>query len=158
MKIIGIDPAFRKNGFCAAIMNLDNLEVEFKIFKNSYIDFIFWLFEIKNNEDCNENLIFAVENSNLQKKCWNKNPISVGKNQAISQITSDIIKVLFNKSKLYEFSPLNKGNKIINEKVFKQLSINWKLINYKGLKTEQDKRDAFKICILTLNISDKLCY
>ena len=97
---VGIDPAFRKKGFAMCIIDTEHT-AKFKIF-NSFLDFVTWSLH-----DRPENAIWMVENSNLQTKCWQKNAMSVGKNQAASQYTVDFLKALG--CEVYEISPLQKG-------------------------------------------------
>ena len=146
MLIIGIDPAFRKNGFAMSIMDTNTKFVEFKIFKNGYVDFVKWLMFARP-----DTALFIIENSNLIKKSWQKNSISVGKNQAISQITVDILRVFYDNENVIEISPVEKGKKIESLKEFDLYAKCWVLSNYKNLVCEQDKRDAFKLCLIAYN-------
>jgi hypothetical protein len=154
MKIIGIDPALRQNGFAVCTIDIDCNCMYFNI--TDFIDFIIDL----DNKNPSE-YIFAVENSNLQNLTFdmrgNKNVIArksrnVGMNQAVSQLTCEFLKR--KGYKVLELSPAQKGKKWSVEdfddivKTKKYASI----LNYKGLKTEQDKRDAYKIALLCQNI------
>jgi hypothetical protein len=144
---IGVDPAFRKKGFCICIIECDTIDfITFEYFA----DFIIWLLHNKGNR-----LIFAVENSNLQNlsfdmsgnsKVISRKSRNVGTNQAVSQIAVDLIKRF--DFPCTEYSPKAKGKKI-NDKEFiilaKKLGI-VEINNYKGNITEQDKRDAFILC------------
>jgi len=147
---IGIDPAFRENGFCACIIDEDDT-ANFIVFVNTY-DFICWLL------DAPQNGVWCVENSNLQDETFDmtgskhvvaKKSRSVGKNMAISQLTVDILRRTFGTSNVLEVSPKQKGRKIEDNVIFlalaKQEKI--KLLNYKGNKNEQDKRDAFVLAL-----------
>ena len=148
--IIGIDPAFRIKGFSIAIIDYTDRTVNFKTFKNGFIDFSSWLLH-----DSPDSAVICIENSNLTnatfyshrckktkklltswqaKKNPNAQPLSknelskmsrdVGKNQAISQITYDICKV-FDKFDTYQISPKEKGAK-------------WNTLHFKGvLKAER---------------------
>lgn len=147
MLIIGIDPAFRKNGFAAAIMDTEEKTVRFIIFKNGYNDFMSWILWERPDE-----AYFIVENSNLQSICWQKNAMAVGKNQAISQITVDVLRTFYGEKFVIELSPLEKGKKITNLSIFSKYTKGYVLSNYKGLVSEQDKRDAFKLAFLGINI------
>jgi hypothetical protein len=147
MVVIGIDPAIRKNGFALCFYDTINKTVDFEIM--DFIDFIIYIMD-------NDTLIykFCVENSNLQNLSFdmkgNKGVLArksrnVGMNQAVSQLTCDLLKR--RGFEVVEISPKQKGAKLEHE-TFKALTMNMKVANYKGLKGEQDKRDAFKIALL----------
>lgn len=148
---IGIDPAFRRAGFAIAIED-SSRELNFKVFKNGFEDFFFFMLH-----DAPPNCFVGVENSNLQNVTFNpkagpKQHRSVGKNMAVSQMTVDFCRTLLGEDRVFEFSPKEKGAKIINIKFFSSLlqSQKYKRVdNYKGNKTEQDKRDAWAILQLT---------
>jgi hypothetical protein len=148
---IGIDPAFRKKGFCMCI--IDGQIIDFITYEY-FADFIIW---IANNKE--RDIIFSVENSNLQnitfdmtgsKKVTARKSRNVGTNQAVSQITVDIIEK-FGYS-CAQYSPMAKGRKI-TDKEFRFFANNLgvtQIKNYKGNITEQDKRDAFMLCFKTM--------
>lgn len=146
--LIGIDPAFRKSGFCVCVISPDKT-VKFEVFKNGFIDFIKWL------EFLTEDVIVAVENSNLQNVTFDtkgtpavqrRKSRNAGANMAISQCTYDLCVHRFGAQKVIEISPLMKGVKW-SEKTFSRtvLSENHELINYG--KGSQDKRDAYKLAL-----------
>jgi hypothetical protein len=104
---------------------------------------------------------FCIENSNLTNATFdmrgNKNIIAkvsrdAGKNQAISQITTDYCRLLFPDA-VTEVSPLQKGAKIDNDVIFRAIAKDARitLTNYKGQVGEQDKRDAFMLALKILN-------
>ena len=146
MIYIGIDPAFRKDGFCMAIIDTSDMTIRFKTFKNGFLDFCSWFLY-----DSPDKAIICVENSNLQNETFdmtgNKNIVarksrSVGKNQAISQCTVDLCKTKF---KVIDCSPKQKGSK-------------WSALQYKSAMqrekiilpkstSNQDERDAAKLAI-----------
>jgi hypothetical protein len=147
MIIIGIDPAIRKNGFALCFYDTENKSVDFLIM--DFVDFILY-------SECLHisSYKFAVENSNLQNLSFdmkgNKGILArksrnVGMNQAVSQLTCDLLKR--RGFEVVEISPKQKGVKLEHE-TFKALTMNITVNNYKGLKGEQDKRDAFKIALL----------
>ena len=147
MVVIGIDPAIRKNGFALCFYDTINKTIYFKIM--DFIDFIFYVMDRDTYS-----YKFAVENSNLQNLSFdmtgNKNVLArksrnVGMNQAVSQLTCDLLKR--RGFEVVEISPKQKGAKLEHE-TFKALTMNMTVANYKGLKGEQDKRDAFKIALL----------
>lgn len=147
MVVIGIDPAIRKNGFALCFYDTENESVDFLIM--DFIDFILY------NEGLHiSSYVFCIENSNLQNLSFdikgNKGVLArksrnVGMNQAVSQLTCDLLKR--RGFEVVEISPKQKGAKLEHE-TFKALTMNMTVANYKGLKGEQDKRDAFKIALL----------
>jgi len=153
--IIGIDPAFRQSGFAICILDLTENTANFKVFENGFIDFFFWVLY-----ECPADCFWSLENSNLQPNTlfgydrMSKNEvksrgISVGKNMATSQIVSDFLGAKFGRKNVKDFSPREKGEKIESAR-FTAYASAYKLYNYKGLKGEQDKRDAFKIANLAI--------
>lgn len=138
--IIGVDPAFRQKGFTIAIVDEEN-EIAFKAFKNGFYDFLGWLIN-----DCPDNAIFGIENSNLQKAVFKKGTgVSVGKNQAASQYTVDACKLIYPKT-TFEWSPKQKGRKMNHIEIVGMCKGNrWVLPKN---KTNQDERDALKMASL----------
>lgn len=138
--IVGIDPAFRQKGFTIAIVD-ENREIAFKTFKNGFYDFVGWLMN-----DCPDNAIFGIENSNLQKAVFKKGTgVSVGKNQAASQYTVDACRLFYPKT-TYEWSPKDKGKKLSHMEILGLCNQNrWKLPKK---TTNQDERDALKMADL----------
>lgn len=143
---IGIDPAFRKKGFCVCIIDEDR-EVNFITFK-SFLDFLDWL------PDAPDNAIVTVENSNLQNKTFdmsgNKATVArksrnVGCNQAASQYTVDACIKRWGKERVRGISPAQKGRKW-TEPTFKLIAQQEKVkcFNRKGT---QDERDAFQLAV-----------
>jgi hypothetical protein len=149
MVVIGIDPAIRKNGFALCFYDTINKTIDFEI-----MDFIDFILFSEDAMEATDNFAFCVENSNLQNLSFdmtgNKNVLArksrnVGMNQAVSQLTCDLLKR--RGFEVVEISPKQKGAKLEHE-TFKALTMNMTVNNYKGLKGEQDKRDAFKIALL----------
>lgn len=143
---VGIDPAFRKNGYTIAIVD-EEKTVSFKKFKNGFRDFLGWLMH-----DCpSENVVFGIENSNLQDKVWQKGisgAVSVGKNQAASQYTVDAC-MEFHPRSTYEFSPKEKGAKPSRRIMeLRCRQVGW--IMPKG-KVSQDGLDALQCTYLAYN-------
>ncbi len=146
---IGADPSFRKGGFWVCVLDRDIGKAEFV--------------EMKDLEEFRDLLIehqprhVIVENSNLQNHTFDltggalvaaKKSRDVGKNMAISQCAANIARK-FTELKP-DISPRQKGAKIENEKVFQGVvrSQGLTLINYKGLKGEQDKRDSLVLGLI----------
>lgn len=148
---IGIDPAFRTNGFAISVIDQSDNTVYFKVFKNGFLDFVSWFLH-----DSPDVAILCVENSNLQNKTFsyykgNKAELehisrSVGKNQAISQCVVDLAST---KYKVIDCSPKQKGKK-------------WNAAEYKSAMnreghittkktSNQDERDAYKLALMALH-------
>ena len=124
-----------------AICSIEGKDVYFKTFK-SYLEFLGWVL----NGDAPENGKWGVENSNMQNTTFDmsgsKEKIAsksrnVGKNQAVSQLTVDLLKVKFGAKNVFSISPKQKGRKL-GEREFKAVS---------GITigTSQDERDAWLI-------------
>jgi len=148
---IGIDPAFRNNGFAISVIDKSDNTVYFKVFKNGFLDFVSWFLH-----DSPDLAIICVENSNLQNKTFSyykgnaqqmaKISRSVGKNQAISQCVVDLVST---KYKVIDCSPKQKGGK-------------WNAAQYKNAmlreghtttkrSSNQDERDAYKLALIAMN-------
>ena len=163
MILIGIDPAFRDSGFTICVIQ-DNI-VSFHTIK-TFIQFLEWV--NSNTHFIQDHHIIVVENSNLQNLTFNMNGSklivaklsrNVGANQAISQLVVDYLE--YSHFNVVGISPKDKGKKLnhsevelvmINEKH----SVNpEKKHTYKGLITEQDKRDAYKLALIGKKIYSK---
>jgi hypothetical protein len=169
MKIrIGIDPAFRKNGFGICIID-EAGEVGFKKVR-SFLDFLFWLM----TDAPVENVLCVVENSNLQdvlfythraksgalltysqaKKAYGARPLTdgektkaamgVGKNMAISQCVYEACVWKWGKEAVRGLSPREKGAK---------WSLPYAQAIGRGMglklpgKVSQDDLDAFQLAV-----------
>lgn len=144
---MGVDPAFRKNGFWCAVIQRPENTVEFFECKNLGV-FTKLVIDIFPHH-------ILVENSNLQKLQFNPNASNkerqnVGMNMAVSQISVDIVTEILKPELPVEISPKKKGAKIADLNLFQAwLKANTLTAeNYKGNKTEQDKRDAAKLAII----------
>jgi len=158
MILIGIDPSFRIKGMAVCIINGPLNEVKFEILNKfqDFLHFVNFLHHKYNKQD----IFITVENSNLQKTTFDttgsklvvaRKSRNVGMNMAISQIIVETLKAgQFN---VKEVSPLVKGKKWDN-KITQAVIDEYKytVINYKGLKSEQDKRDAFKLALMNNKI------
>jgi hypothetical protein len=160
---IGIDPAFRSNGFAMCIIDISDKTVLFKMFKAGFLDFVGWFLH-----ESPETALFCVENSNLSnvtfwthkdkktKKLltaaqakYNRNAVkispkelakvsrNVGKNQAISQ---NVVDLLNTKYPVVNISPKEKGKKW-SDKTAQAYLYTEKLKTTKKT-TNQDERDA----------------
>ncbi len=146
---IGIDPAFRKDGFCVCIID-EVGDVDFITFKDGFLGFILWLWKAP------DNVIVTIENSNLQNTTFVPKGANVatkmrrsrdaGKNMAASQYTVDTCRAKFGDHRTIEISPRAKGPKW-SDKTF-LLTVKQeghKLLSYRG---KQDERDAYKLALL----------
>ena len=147
---IGIDPAFRKDGFAMCVIDTTDNTVSFKVFKNGLLDFLSWLFyDAPDPIQC----VFCVENSNLQDDTFDmrgskpvvaKKSRSVGKNQAVSQCVVDVLQVRnFN---VVNISPKAKGKKWTEIECL-AVSKQEKHELGKAIKKE-DCRDSYKLAIM----------
>lgn len=148
-KFIGVDPSFRKGGFWACVIDRDANTAEFI----EILDLGFFALMLIEHRPRH----VVVENSNLQKVSFDvtgnamvvvKKARDVGKNMAISQCATHIAEK-FTTLKA-DISPKQKGAKVENEKIFQGVVRSQGLtpINYKGLKGEQDKRDALMLALI----------
>jgi hypothetical protein len=146
---IGIDPAFRIDGFGIAIFDSSDRTMSFKMFAD-FIEFFEWL----NNEDSPKVAKCVIENSNLQNATFDKRGSkeiisrksrNVGANQAVSQLTVIACRKKYGKGNVLEISPKRKGAKL-NEVLFSNM------LKTMGIKSEkkkhnQDNRDAGKMAL-----------
>ena len=129
MVVIGIDPAIRKNGFALCFYDTENKTVNFLIM--DFVDFIIYTESLKKYDVYNfRDYVFAVENSNLQNLSFdmkgNKGVLArksrnVGMNQAVSQLTCDLLKR--RGFEVVEISPKQKGAKLEHD-TFKAIKNN----------------------------------
>lgn len=140
---IGVDPAFRKNGFGMAILD-EHKELKFTTFKE-FVNFIAWV-----QNECPKNAIAAIENSYLQNKTFDmrgtlhevaKKSRNVGLNQAASQIAYELL--CDHCLKVYNISPKEKGKKW--GKIHAKTIIKQSGYDYDGGMLTQDHMDALKI-------------
>jgi len=153
---IGVDPAYRKDGFYVCIILED--AVTFK----KIIDIIDYVKFIDSVLDSGIEAVIAIENSNETnhtfiapsiRKPAAREKISrdVGKNQAISQMAFDYALYKL-KNNVYSLSPADKGIKLSHKYIEAMfLQYNQIVTNYKGNEGEQDKRDAYKLAMQAKN-------
>lgn len=150
---IGIDPAFRKDGFVICIIDYSDNSVVFKPFI-SFKDFISWvILEAPDPED----VVFCVENSFLinasfdlkgNRQVLARKARNVGMNQAVSQNTVDIL--MAHGFKVVNLSPKQKGEKY-TDITFRNIA---RANKHQVPKTvSQDKRDAYKLAGLARQMS-----
>ena len=147
---IGIDPAFRMNGFALATIHAQNKTISYIQFKGGLIDFYRWLVaECPPPSKC----IVCIENSNLTNKTFDmrgtrlviaRKSRDVGKNQATSQYVVDLCKE--RGYKVIDISPRDKGqkwNSVTLTRVLKSEGI-----TQADTRTNQDKRDGAKLALI----------
>tara|TARA_R100000655_G_scaffold23948_1_gene48103 strand:+ start:1192 stop:1674 length:483 start_codon:yes stop_codon:yes gene_type:complete len=148
---IGVDPAFRAGGFSICIIDKAKKSVNFKTFKNGFLGFCNWFL---NDAPKVGNVLFCVENSNLTRATFDtrgntlivaRKSRNVGKNQAISQNTADLIR---SKYPLIDLSPAQKGRKWTAEQFKRVADSEGHTIEKK--RTNQDERDAYKLALIAL--------
>lgn len=157
--LIGIDPAFRANGFGAAII-LPAGEVWLKTFGRP-ADFYTWAL----SEAAPHAALVCVENSYLQNATFDlegskmvvaRKSRNVGFNQAISQAVVEFCQVRWGAVNVRQLSPQEKGSKwteVYFNAVLKQEGHHlapamleaWP---HQKHKANQDERDAYKLALL----------
>ena len=151
MVIIGIDPAFRSGGFAMCVIDEEG-DVTFRVF-GSYTKFVLWVL----SDDVPALCRVIIENSNLQNLTYDmsgskaqiaKRSRNVGANQAISQETVEICRHVFGVENVTEISPKDKGRKLNHLETVALAKSEKHGLYLKGTEAEQDKRDAYKLCVL----------
>jgi hypothetical protein len=149
---IGVDPAYRKGGYW--VCEIRGAIVEFYKMKG-FIEFVTYIDDlaekaidvsicIENSNETNHTFISSTVRSPAAREKMSRD---VGKNQAISQMSVDYCNYIIGQG-IYSVSPAEKGMKwsdLITKAEAKNHGL--ELFNYKGLKSEQDKRDAFKLAL-----------
>lgn len=153
---IGIDPAFRKNGFAICIIDEDK-DVRSIRFK-SFLYFLSWLWV---DGEAPAKAIVVVENSNLQDKTFDmrgskpvvaKKSRNVGANQAISQCTFDAVRLKYGDN-AHQVSPKQKGKKWSKAtflRVLKNEGHNYLLTKP---SISQDEIDAYQLALMGKKLS-----
>lgn len=146
---IGVDPAFRKNGFCIVILD-EHKELRFITFKK-YLHFISWI-----QNECPYQSIVCIENSYLQNKTFDmrgskqevaRKSRNVGMNMAASEIAYQLF-CEYSRS-VKNISPREKGPKWKNTSYLNHFIKNHK-IKHNETKFTQDMLDAFKMLTFIL--------
>ena len=156
---IGIDPAFRRFGFGVCIIDLSDNTCRFLRLRD-FLAFVSWF-----NYERPAAAVYCVENSNLTDATFNRYQATkqsraqlakisrnVGKNQAISQATADIIKI--SGEPLLDLSPADKGAKW-SEKIAGAVAASKGLFVPAGALADEDNRDALKLAVLAMEKSHK---
>jgi hypothetical protein len=150
---IGVDPAYREGGFY--VCEIRAAVVIFYKMKG-FIDFVKYVDGLAENTT---EVTICIENSNETNHTFispkvrsaparEKISRDVGKNQAISQMSVDYCQYIIGTG-IHSVSPAAKGMKwsdMITRAEAKNHGLD--LFNYKGLVSEQDKRDAFKLALM----------
>lgn len=147
---IGVDPAFRKGGFCAAILDMTDKTLVFQSF-----DLLTWHDWLR-SPDAPEMCFVCVENSNLQNKNFDttgtkaevaRKGRNVGCNQAVSQLAFESAVLRYGARQVFQVSPKDKGAKITDARVFFGMMKQEGILLPDG-PTNQDQRDAAKLALI----------
>ena len=132
--LIGIDPAFRKNGFAMCVFDPSDKSLRFRVFRDM-VEFLGWA-----TNDRPAEAVCFVENSNLDSAVFRlvepkrgksgtiRGPadtlktaaakgIAVGKNQAISQTVVDLLRVIYTGPNVGDIAPSKKGGGVYGYQV-----------------------------------------
>lgn len=153
---IGCDPAFRKGGFWAAI-----LDAEKKMLFKSF-DLLTWHDWLRSDE-APAVCFVLVENSNLDNATYKRHLTgtigeklrksrNVGANQAVSELAYQSALRRYGPRFAFEISPEAKGQKITDQRVFeglmRQEGITFPPGEFDKKESAQDKRDAAKLAVI----------
>lgn len=172
-KFFGIDPAYRLRGFCVCVIDTEGKTGKFITMDyDTYRDWI-------NSPDAPDIAGACIENSALQNKLFytHKSPtgalltsqqgkfiagakklntaelcsaaMAVGKNQAVSEMTYRATALRYGASRVFQVSPLEKGAKIIDGRMFAAYVKSCGITLEKEAVT-QDERDAFKLAQIAI--------
>lgn len=147
MVIIGVDPAFRKGGFWACFLDLDDRTAFFRQFRDVLV-----FDRFLQSPDAPPYAFVVVENSNLQNKNFDmtgdrsvlaRKGRNVGTNQAVSELAVRSAQDRYGVDNVANISPHKKGAKW-PESYFQAALKGDKVkpANYSGT---QDERDAYKL-------------
>lgn len=147
---VGVDPAFRKGGFWAAILDMTDKTMVFRPF-----DLLTWHDWLR-SADAPEMCFVCVENSNLQNQSFDlsgtktevaRKGRNVGCNQAVSQLTYESAVLRYGARQVFQVSPKEKGAKITDPRMFLAAMKSDGVLLPPG-PTNQDQRDAAKLAII----------
>jgi len=154
---IGVDPAFRKGGFWAAILDMTDKTLVFREF-----DLLSWHDWLR-SDDAPDMCFVCVENSNLQNENFDistkavtlKNKLkevarkgrNVGCNQSVSQLAYESAVLRYGAKQVFGISPKDKGAKITDTRMFLGLMKQEGILLPPGA-TKQDQRDAAKLALI----------
>lgn len=156
---IGVDPAFRENGFWAAIIDRRAGTLDFRGFKD-VLEWHDWLrseaplvaFVLVENSNL-ENVTFKAGSNGRNKSVAMRFSRNVGTNQAVSELAYVSAIRKYGSRFAHEISPSQKGKKITNGAIFEGLIRQERLqIIDPGFDNNagnaQDKRDAAKLALI----------
>lgn len=168
---VGIDPAFREDGFCVCVIDTEKT-VRFMIFKDGLLSFISWLLY-----DSPDKAFCCVENSNLQNSTFAVGAMlkrvrgimaagvvqrmlmeaakisrNVGANQAASQYTHDLCRSRWGDNS-FQVSPREKGAKRTHAAVMLIAKSEGHVFGKDYRKGSQDMRDAYCLALLAKQFS-----
>jgi len=147
---IGVDPAFRKDGFWCAIVDMSDRTVAYKKMTD-VLAFHDWL----RSGDSPLSCFICVENSNLQNKSFDtsgnraetaRKGRNVGTNQAVSELAYISALRRFGESRTFQVSPKEKGAKWTEAQAGAVLKSERLTVITKG--DNQDCRDALKLALI----------
>ena len=153
---VGVDPAFRKNGFWAAILDAEK-RMTFKAF-----DLLTWHDWLR-SDDAPAVCFLMVENSNLDNQTYKRHLTgtigeklrksrNVGANQSVSELAYISALRRYGPRFAFEISPEAKGQKITDQRVFeglmRQEGITFPPGEFDKKESAQDKRDAAKLAVI----------
>lgn len=149
---IGVDPAFRENGFWVAVVDMSDRTVAYRRFA----DVLEWHDWLKSG-DSPLSCFVCVENSNLQNKNFDttgsklevaRKGRNVGTNQAVSELAFRAAVRRFGPDRVFEISPKDKGPKWSEAQAGAVLKSERLTVLTKG--ENQDCRDALKLALIAI--------
>lgn len=156
MILIGVDPAFRRDGFRACVVDYTDRTVRFLSF-DSVLHWDRWLRSDDAPAPDINRVVVVVENSNLQNSNFDKKGNvdevqkkgrNVGKNQAVSELAVSAAIDRYGKRYVIAKSPLEKGGKW-NLQQAEAVARQERLSLPK--RPNEDERDAFKLALMGKN-------
>jgi len=149
---VGVDPAFRKGGFWACVIDMTDKTVAFR----EFADVLQWHDWIR-SPDAPEECFVCVENSNMQDVTFaygmvgNKSQVArtsrnVGANQAVSELTYRSAVARYGSHRVFQVSPEQKGRKYSPDQFAAVIRHDGVLLPKGG--NNQDQRDAYKLAAI----------
>lgn len=153
---IGCDPAFRKGGFWAAILDANAKRITFKEFAD-LLEWHDWL----RSDEAPAVCFVMVENSNLDNATYKrhltgtlaeklKKSRNIGTNQAVSELAYQSALHRYGSRFAHQISPEDKGPKITDQRTFEAL-MRQEGIELPSGSIGQDERDAAKMALIMRN-------
>lgn len=151
---IGVDPAFRKGGFWACILDYSDRSVRFLRF-DDLLEWHDWL----RSDDAPRTAYVVIENSNAQNRSFDvtgtrrhvaRKARNVGTNQGVSQLAYLSALRHFGDHCAFSVTPRQKGQKWTPEQYAQ-------VLKSEGIttpkRTNQDQRDALKLAFMAVKLS-----